>query len=312
MKIVFFGTPSYVIPLLDGINKNLKDKSGASPIVAVVTQKPMPAGREKLLTYSEVDHWAHKRHIPVYFDPMELIKNSIHADIGIVASFGQIIPDSVIRKFPDGILNIHPSLLPKYRGASPARAAIVMGDAISGGTIIKIDSKMDHGPIVGKFKEEVYPDDTQETLRDRIFKKSVDVLLELINPYISGKIIPKAQDDAQAIYTNEVRKIDGFIPPLVLKSILENKALKKSLNVSFIKDTKIKATAGNLFKLYNALLPWPGLWTTVLLPQGQRRLRILKAEVKGGLFTINEVQLEGKGPVTWKQFREGYPEFKFK
>jgi methionyl-tRNA formyltransferase len=139
MKIIFFGTPDYVLPVLEILNKYHE-------IVAVVTQSPKPVGREKTLTYSPVDAWAHKKKIQKQFDFISLPE----ADLGVCAAFGMIIPKVVLNHFKFGILNVHPSLLPKYRGASPIQSAIVSLDQKTGVTIIKMDEKMDHGILFQK------------------------------------------------------------------------------------------------------------------------------------------------------------------
>jgi len=280
MKIVFFGTPDYVLPILDEVNKTFKGKLGESPIVAVVTQPARPVGRQKLLKFSPVDTWAHKRNIPKYFDPMDLITNNVKADLGILASYGQIIPREVINLFTSGILVIHPSLLPKFRGSSPVPAAIISDTNPTGVTIFKMDEKIDHGPIIAQFKEEVLPADTYESLRDRLFALSIPALIKLIDPYIKNKIKPRVQDETQATYTKTLKKEDGYL----------------DIN---------KTQPEEAMRLYKAMQPWPGIWTLV---DKDKRLKIHKLHLEKGKIVPDEVQLEGKNKVTWKQFCEAYPQ----
>lgn len=268
MRLIFFGTPDYVIPVLEKLHKYHE-------IVAVVTQSPKPVGRDKKLTYSAVDKWAFKKHIIRNFDFVDLPK----ADMGVCASFGMIIPKVVLDKFKYGILNIHPSLLPEFRGASPIQATIIAGSdpAIS---IIKMDEKMDHGPILTQFKEDILENDTNETLRKRLFEKSAKVLIEMIPAYIKGKIKLKPQDENQASYTKIITKTDGFV---------------KLTDDPEIIDRKLRAYS-----------PWPGIWTLLRLKtsegQAQKRLKIL--EFKGEPITV---QLEGKKPVSYKLFITSQP-----
>lgn len=278
MKIIFFGTPDYVLPVLKILYKY-------HAIVAVVTQPSKPSGRKQLLVYSPVDAWAHRRKIPIIFD-FEKIPT---ADLGICAAYGRIIPKFVICNFKFGILNIHPSLLPKYRGASPIQTAIAEGETQTGVTIIKTDDKVDHGPIVARFKEDILPDDTNETLRTRLFEKSAQVLIELIGPYTKGKIKHCKQNDKEATFTKIVKKEDGF--------------------VNLIKDDPLE-----IERKLRAYAPWPGIWTQLRSSSfaGQaKRLKILKAQLEKDKLVIDEVQLEGKDPVTWKQFKEAYPQSRF-
>ncbi|PIU71772.1 methionyl-tRNA formyltransferase, partial [Candidatus Woesebacteria bacterium CG06_land_8_20_14_3_00_39_27] len=200
MKIIFFGTPEYVVPILAKLAKRHE-------IVAVVTQPPKPVGREQFKKYSPVDDWVYKRDIKILRDLDT--KQFPDADLGVCAAYGKIIPQKVIGLFKFGILNIHPSLLPKYRGASPISEAIKNGDTESGVTIIKMDEKMDHGPIITFFKEEILPDDTTESLRERLFERSADVLIQLIPAYISGKVKPKEQNHNEATFTKVLTREDG-------------------------------------------------------------------------------------------------------
>ena len=188
MRIVFFGTPAYCIPILNKIQKKFKEKNSDMPIVAVVTQKPKPVGRKQFITYSAVDTWAFKRKIPVFYSSKEFLDANIKADLGILTAYGEILPKDIINYFPFGILNIHPSLLPKFRGASPLQAAIVSNEKETGSTIIKIDEKMDHGLIVAQFKEEISKEDNYKSLGERIFEKSAQVLVNLMPAYLKGKI----------------------------------------------------------------------------------------------------------------------------
>lgn len=324
MKIVFFGTPDYVLPVIQTLHKEFKDKNGKSPIVAVVTQAPKPAGRKKELKYSVVDTWAHKRGVQKYYDPDDLIKDKVDADLGILASYGKIIPNDIIKMFPHGILNIHPSLLPLWRGASPVQATIISGSQ-AGVSIIKLDNKLDHGPIITQFKDNVLPDDTTETLRNRLFENSADVLATLIPAYVSGRIKLKKQDDTKATFTREIKKSDGFIPPKHIKAALQGAIFKGKWKISFMNDYPLISTdeAGQaslisyaLERFIRAMQPWPEAWTHVQLEQSakdkvQKRLKILKAHLEKSTINhqplaIDTVQLEGKNPVSWKQFKEGY------
>lgn len=264
MKVIFFGTPDYVIPVLEKLHKYYE-------ITAVVTQPPKPVGREKKLEFSAVDGWAHKRKIEKHFDFDNLPK----ADMGVCASFGMIIPKNVIDNFKYGILNIHPSLLPKYRGASPIQTTIANGDTITGVTIIKMDEQMDHGKIVTQFKEEVNLDDTFQSLRERLFEKSADVLLNLIEPYIQGKVNLKEQAHEKATFTKLVSKADGFV------NLTDSPELI---------DRKLRAYS-----------PWPGIWTTISINGVEKRLKILEFKDEPVI-----VQLEGKNPVDWKTFKNSY------
>lgn len=279
MKIVFFGTPEYVLPILSKVHKKFVTGPGISPIVAVVTQPPKPVGRKQIVTYSAVDKWAHDRGIETFYKASDLIDSKIDFDLGILASYGEIINKDVISLFSQGILVVHPSLLPKLRGASPIQTAIASLLPETGLTVFKMDEKMDHGPIISQFKEEILPEDTFESLRTRIFEKAADFTADLIPFYVKQKIKPKDQDHTEATYTNIISKQDGFVD------------LQKDSPEAV--EAKLRAYS-----------PWPGIWTY----HNENRLKILKAHLELGRLIIDEVQLEGKNPVSYKQFRQSYGE----
>jgi methionyl-tRNA formyltransferase len=281
MKIIFFGTPDYVLPILTSLHKKFVTGPGKSPIVAVVTASPKPVGRKQVLSYSPIDKWAHEHKIPTYYSSNDLLGENLDFEIGVLASYGEIISRDVINLFPQGILVIHPSLLPQYRGASPVPAVIKNGDKITGVTILKMDEKMDHGPLVAQFKEDVLDPDTSDVLRNRLFEKSAGVLIETITPFVQGKIKLKPQNDSEATYTKLVTKQDGFID------------LKGADPVS-------------TERFIRAMFPWPGAWTYL---SNQKRLKLLKSHVENSKLVLDEVQLEGKLPVTAKQFLDSYPQF---
>lgn len=284
MRIVFFGTPDYVLPILTSLHKKYVTGPGKSPIVAVVTQSPKPTGRKQILTYTSIDKWAHEHKVDTYYQSSELLENNVIADIGILASYGEIIPQSIINLFPHGILVVHPSLLPEYRGASPITAAIKDGKTTTGVTTILMDSKVDHGKIVSQFKENILPDDTSESLRARLFQRSAEVMLEFIEPYLKGKIKLKIQDEEKATYTNKLLKQDGFIDLTGSDPVMVERFVR-------------------------AMRPWPVAWTLLRrsAPEGQTiRIKLLKAHLENGELILDEVQMEGKTPVAWNQFKIAY------
>ncbi len=279
MKIIFFGTPDFVVPIAEGLYKAFRT-TREKGVVAVVTQPPKPTGRKQLLEYSPIDKWAFDRNIQILHDFADLPE----ADLGVVAAYGRIIPNSVIKHFPHGILNVHPSLLPKYRGASPIQGAIAAGETQTGVTIIKMDELMDHGPIVSSFREDILPDDSNDTLRNKLFERTVDFLVALIPNYVNGKINLKEQNHDEATFTKILKKDDGYI-----ENIFED-----------------PTTTFNKFRAYD---PWPGIWTKVKINNEVLRLKILKCHLENDKLVLDEVQLEGKNPVSWEEFQRGHSGF---
>lgn len=297
MKIIFFGTPDYVIPILEKLHKYHE-------IVAVVTQSPKPMGREKKLTYSAVDTWAYKKHIPKFFEYSELPD----ADMGVCASFGMIIPKIILDKFKYGIINIHPSLLPNFRGSSPIQATLISGINPTGVSIIKMSEKMDQGPVLTQFKEEVFEDDTNESLRNRLFEKSAQILVEMIPAYVEGKIKLKHQDEEKATFTTMIKKDDAYIPLEYLKNAMEINLSTEKWNIGFMKNYSVVPNAKTIDQFIKAMGFWPIAWTKITIRGKESRLKILSSHIneESGYLELDEVQLEGKKPASWKQFKGAY------
>lgn len=321
-KVVFFGTPDYVLPVLNAL------KNAGYEIAAVVTQPPKPVGRKGVLTPSPVSLWA-KKHKTKVFDgkPKEIVEELriLNAEVGVLGAYGRILPPEILTIFPHGILNIHPSLLPKYRGASPIQAAIAVGEKQTGVAIIKLDEEMDHGPILAQFTEEIREDDTAGTLRERLFERATGALVSVLPAYLEGSAELREQDHSKATYTTLLKKEHGFIQPEYIAAASKGDAFQgwqeKGWQIPFIKDSHLIPSAQCLERFIRALDPWPGAWTLLRSKSfgGQaKRLKILKAHVEhsslvpsGYCLVPNLVQLEGKNPVSWEEFKKGYPEAKF-
>lgn len=203
------------------------------------------------------------------------------ADVFIIADFGQIIPKKILEMPKYGSLCLHPSLLPKYRGASPVQYAIMNAEKETGMTIFKMDEKIDHGPIISQKKVKIKPNDIQETLYKRLFIIGAQVLITILPTWVEGKIKPRPQDHSKATYAPLLSRKDGKIN------------WQKS-------DAEIE-------RFIRAITPWPGAWTTV----NGKRLKILKAHLENEKLVFDLVQLEGKKPITWKQFLAGYSTYRF-
>ncbi len=213
-----------------------------------------------------------------------LKKSSFRPDIGIVASFGVLIPSNIINWPKKGLLNLHPSLLPKYRGPTPIPTALLNGEKETGLTIIKVDEEIDHGPIISQFKEEIKGDDTSELLLNRLFTMGGKVLTTILPSYLEGKIELRQQDHSRSTYSQKLSKEDG--------------------KIDWHKPTDY------LERFIRAMSPWPGAWSKIEINNQSKRLKILKAHLKNKKLVLDMIQLEGKKPVTWKQFLEGYPQAK--
>ncbi len=185
-------------------------------MAAVVTQPDKPAGRNQEPLPSPVKVWAEKDGIKLFQPPKLEIGNwkleIPEAALYVVASYGKLIPDQILNLPRLGSLNIHPSLLPKYRGPSPIHAAILNGDKETGVTIIKLDEQMDHGPILANSKFQITnPKTGYKELHDKLAQLGAELLIQTLPKYIAGEIKPKPQDHSEATFTKIVSKNDGRI-----------------------------------------------------------------------------------------------------
>lgn len=213
IKIIFVGTPEFAVPYLGGLFKDT-DFS----VLAVVTQPDKLSGRKQLLTASPVKLEALKHNIKV-FQPEDL-RNDEHVieeikqlnpDLLVVVAYGQIIPQSFLNLFPSGCINVHPSLLPKYRGASPIQNTILNGDAETGVTIMLMDEKMDHGPILTQSHHQLNGTETNESLHNDLALAGVPLLINTIKDFLDQKIVAREQDHEQATFCRIIKKEDGAI-----------------------------------------------------------------------------------------------------
>lgn len=205
--IVFFGTEDFSVGFLEALIKQGYD------IKAVVTKPDTPKGRSQQLLPPAVKVVATKNSIPVYqpasLDSLAQDLVDISTATGVLVSYGKLVPQSIIDIFSPGIINVHPSLLPEYRGPSPIEASILNGDQKTGTTIMQLSSKMDAGPIYHQTSVQLKGDETQASLYKIMMEDGINALLQTLPAIIEGSILPKPQNDTQASYTKLITKSDG-------------------------------------------------------------------------------------------------------
>ena len=212
MRIVFFGSPNFALPSLSKC-LNLDN----AEVVAIVTQPDRRQGRKSQLVPTPVKSMAIKYGITNIFQPSTITTDIIEKlsqlkpDIGIVVASGHILPEQLLAIFPNDVLNLHGSLLPKHRGASAVANAIIMGDSESGATIMKIVKEVDAGPILGQIRTPILITDTTSSLSEKIANIGSDLLIEILPKWIDGEIKPKKQNDQLATNTKKLKKSDGRI-----------------------------------------------------------------------------------------------------
>ncbi|MEI6296103.1 MAG: methionyl-tRNA formyltransferase [bacterium] len=284
-KIVFWGTPEFAVLVLKEM-----DQCGILPI-AVVTAPDKAKGRKMLVTPTPVKVWAEERGIPVY-QPEKLKEFTIKEehDLFIVAAYGKIIPKNVLDSAKLGTLNVHPSLLPKWRGPSPIQSAILAGDKETGVSVILLDEEMDHGPVL-KTKsvnlENLNFDYIK--LEEKLAGKGGKLLCELIQPWANGEIKPTPQDHTVATFCKKIEKSDGLIESEIILS--EGIDLEKSQEA----ERKVRA-----------LNPDPGTFTIFKTKDKNIRVKIIKAKIIENRFVPEKVIPEGKKEMLWTDFLRGH------
>ena len=290
------GSPEFAIPSLRTLAENY-------PVAGVVTQPDRPAGRGRTLTPPPVKELARELGLPV-IQPRRLREpeamQQLHAwkpDLIVVAAFGQILRQEVLDLPAYGCVNVHASLLPRWRGAAPIQAAILNGDEQTGVTIMRIDPGVDTGPILSRRPTPILQQDTAGSLSERLSELGAELLLETLPGYLQGEIVPLPQDDSQATYAPMLKKEDGQLD-------FNRSAVELDLQV-------------------RAFNPWPGAYT---LWQGQmikiHRTHVVAQAGAGpgetlvhqglpalgtasGLLVLDEVQPAGKKPMPGKFFLQG-------
>jgi methionyl-tRNA formyltransferase len=301
VRVVFMGSPDFATPILRALAQHY-------PLVGVVTQPDRPAGRGRKITPPPIKVLADQLGFPVIqprrlrepeaMDQLRLWK----PDLIVVAAFGQILRPEVLDLPTHGCINVHASLLPRWRGAAPIQAAILNNDLQTGSTIMRMDPGVDTGPILSQRAEPILPDDTSGSLSLRLAEKGANLLMETLPGYLGRSLHPNAQDESQATYAPMLKKEDGWLD--------------------------FSQPADRLARQVRAYQPWPGAYTlwlgqtlkilrastapadtasSVPIPAGQLvRFKGLPAINTGqDLLVLEELQPAGKRSMTGKEFLQG-------
>lgn len=306
MRIVFMGTPEFSVAPLEYLIRS------EYQVVGVYTQPDRPTGRGRTLEQSPVKNMALAHGLEV-FQPVRLRNHdevqrltALKPDLILVTAFGQILPQSVLDIPPFGCLNIHPSLLPKYRGATPIPSAILGGESETGVTIMLMDAGMDTGHIISQIIVGIEPQDTTESLTRRLAQAGVHLLGEVLPLWFDRSLKPQPQDVSKATYTSPIAKEDGVI--------------------------NWQMSAEEISRRVRAFYPWPGCYTwwqgkllklleavplhknkdllpgkVVALASGQPA--VVGVETGDGILGLLRVQLEGKRALTAAEFLLGQRTF---
>lgn len=291
LNLVYFGSPDFSAQILEKLINGLVP---SIKVVAVVSNPDKEIGRKQILTPSPVALLAAEHHLPL-FKPVRLDdSNLIHLkllnpDIFLVAAYGKIIPLSWLETPSISTLNIHFSLLPRYRGALCIQEAIKNEDKETGVTLMEMDQELDHGPIISKATQEIDQNDDVASLTQKLTNKAVNLIKETLPSYIQD---PRStpQDHSKATTTPSYRG---------------HNRQSSFIDWNIIKDATQGINASKTHALIRSLNPDPGAWTNAPTTNKEIEIKILKTTLSDKL-QIETVQIPGKAPVSLKQFLAGY------
>lgn len=270
-KAVFFGTAEIACPSLEALAG-----SGFAKVIAMVSQPDRPSGRDLKLHPTPVKACALKLGLPVLQPERarsEEFLSELRAlapDVVVVMAYGQILPAALLEIPKYGCVNLHTSILPKYRGAAPIQWALLNGDAETGVTLMKMDAGMDTGPVIANLRTKILSEDDAETLHDRLGRAAAELLVEKLPKYLSGELKPVAQREG-ATHARKITKEDG------------------RLNWG--------EPAVALWNRVRALRPWPGAYSFLACEPKAMLLKIWRAEAVEGSGAAGEVLEAGKNGI---------------
>lgn len=305
LKVFFFGSSFYSLPVLEVLYRNFQ----LSAIVTKPDSAPLKFAQNHDVQFLT----------PIDKNGLRTLKDQVtrlKPDLFVVADFGMIIPPEIFNIPKFKTLNIHFSKLPDLRGASPVQFTLLRGDKAAWISIIIMDEGLDTGSILWQKEIALGENYAAGDLYQKLFNLVSSDLPDVINKYINKEIKPFKQNNLKATYTRILTRSDGFIPWKILKFSLEGKKLSEAqfsiwpLYKYFSSQFSIVNFQLSIFieRASRALSPWPGLWTEISVHGKPQRLKLLKLRLEDNKIVLDLVQLEGKKPVSGKQFQEGYPQ----
>ena len=305
LRIVFMGTPAYALPVLSSL------LGAGYEVAGVYTRPDTRTGRGRQVAPPPVKVYALGQGLAV-FQPSSLRLDesahgelaSISPDIIVVAAYGLFLPTKILNLPRLGCLNVHPSLLPKYGGASPVASAVINGDDITGVTILKVDEGMDSGPVVAQRETPIEENETAGELTSRLFGMGADLLLEVLPRWQHGDIQAQPQDCSQATVTRRLSKEDGRID-------WDQPADRISRQVLAYDPWPGSFTfwQGKLLKIVEAAAAGPPIKTSAVPGQVVAVENKMGVVTGGGMLALNVVQLEGRRAVPIREFAAGHRDF---
>jgi methionyl-tRNA formyltransferase len=298
-RTIFFGSGDFAVPMLDVVATHPRLR-----LVAVVTAPDRPAGRSKALTPTPVAIRARDLGVPL-LQPVRVRAaeavaeiEGLRPDLGVLADYGQIVPSALLDLPPHGILNVHPSLLPRHRGATPIPATIAAGDAIAGVSIMRMDAGVDTGPIVAAREFELDGTERAPDLERRAASEGAALLADTIGPWLSGRLEARPQGSDGVSLTRPFRREDARLDPARPARDLERLVRANAPWPGTFVDTELGRVAVLEASVAGAI---PGA-TPGLLIEEEGRLALVTAD---GRLVFEMAQREGRRPATGAEFLRG-------
>jgi methionyl-tRNA formyltransferase len=306
--VLFFGSGSFALPALERlaasgrVEEDARALPGGIELVAVVTAPARPAGRRGELRPTPVGRLASELGIPVAVpaslrDP-DVVEDlgRLEADLIVLADYGRLVPAAILDLPRHGAVNLHPSLLPRHRGAAPVAAAILAGDAATGVTLMRMDAGLDTGPIVAQRSIALEGDEVAPALEGRLATLAADLLVESLPGWVAGRLVARPQPESGATLTRPLRRSDGWLDPA--------------------------RPAVELERQVRAYQPWPGSWTEIdggrvivwaasVIDGGGETgdvvpsIDALAIRTSAGWLQLDEVQPAGRKRMSGPSFRRG-------
>ncbi|WP_426346646.1 methionyl-tRNA formyltransferase [Cronobacter universalis] len=292
LRIIFAGTPDFAARHLDAL------LSSSHQVVGVFTQPDRPAGRGKKLLPGPVKVLAQENAIPV-FQPKSLrpaenqeLVSALNADVMVVVAYGLILPEAVLAMPRLGCINVHGSLLPRWRGAAPIQRSLWAGDSETGVTIMQMDKGLDTGDMLHKLSCPITADDTSASLYDKLAQLGPQGLLATLEDLATGRAVPEKQDDAQATYAEKLSKEEARLDWTLSAAQLER--CIRAFNpwpVSFfmVEDQPVKVWKASVIRQQSNATPG------AILDAGRQGIQIATAD---GILNLEELQPAGKKPMS--------------
>jgi methionyl-tRNA formyltransferase len=314
IKTILMGTPEFAERIFRKFYDSLKDKF---EIISVITAQDKPVGRKQILTPPPVKKWATENNLPV-LQPDKIRKpewiekiRELNPDLIILCAYGQIIPQEILDIQKYKALNIHPSLLPCWRGASPIQSVIMNGDKETGACLMIMDAEMDHGPIIKNSKFKIQNSKiTYKELENQLIDVASDLLIKTLPDWIEGKITPKPQDHEKATICKLIKKEDGKID--WNKSAEE---IERQIRAFTEWPESYTNFDNKILKILEAETENKKTDPSTILGEGKKIGEVFLDENKNlcvqtgnGILILKQVQLEGKKPMSARDFLNGHQE----